>query len=240
LRKLIEAERPELSNLGSAARRVLAAVSRRTGEPAVTAYLESLAGVTEVLVFRCFSLEPPGPVTRLLRVAPPHGTVSVRCWDGPGRLRGIHDGLLRLQAGDAVRIIDRFEVEGELWVQTDFVGCWTPRRFLEWGVRDDFTELNRDSPLMRWEFDVAMEELESETAARLRAAGMLEFFDPVAGVITAALTFRRFVPSDVEILMQARSGTDSNLDQAVHNALRVILDGLGGDPELEEILEGAD
>lgn len=150
-----------------------------------------------------------------LRVTPAGGS-SVRCWEGPDRIVPWDDELTeRTPAGHMVEIEAVYEGSAGTLVLDFNEDCWLPVEQLTWRrlqpEEDDLAFFWEDA--IDGEFDIPMDETESETALSLQEAGLLDLFDPGPGTIGAALVIDENRPEIRDLLLFLSKAGDAPLLQ---------------------------
>src|SRR5437773_681273 len=137
-------------------------------------------------------------------LASPSGTLTLRCWEFPD-VAGDPAKFRRLPAGKETRVKDHFERDHESWARIDENDCWVPLRFIESPGRAPASQDAKKERIMviRREFDLPVNEVESDVAQGLMDAGLLEVIEPGDEVIGVAITID---PADFDrVLLLARS-----------------------------------
>ncbi|HEX9427985.1 MAG TPA: HEAT repeat domain-containing protein [Candidatus Polarisedimenticolia bacterium] len=186
---------------------------------------------------------PDDPET--LRIIPPSGWGSVRCWEAPD-VPGDPDESERLSAGTLARISDDFESPDGLWVSSEqhgFQECWIPRRYLgDSGGGSPSGKITPDDPFLL-EFDLPTDEFRTPAAARLFDLGLLEEFDPAGEVAAARLRVDPANRKEVSLLAGTFVSGPSILDGQIRvlavRLLPLFKDDRDLAPALQSILNRA-
>jgi hypothetical protein len=158
----------------------------------------------------------------ILRVTPPPGARSIRCWEAPG-VAGDHDEHPRLPAGTLVVITDYFERSDGIWVAVDGVGrdgCWTPLRVLS-DARQPPVATAADT-LLTVEVDLPAQETALDAARILADRDLLRVFDPWDDVVGVALAIDPDDEEQVMTLARCRAFDASLLDRAILEVARPL------------------
>jgi len=181
------------------------------------------------------SRDPSDPRTRV--IVPPPGLQTLRCWQYPG-VAGDPEEFPRLPAGTPMAIEGHFELDGESWAAIETDGpdqCWVPLRFIESPAATHTSiEVDKEETmLIRREFDLPAEEVESDVAQGLMDAGLLEVIEPGDEVIGVAMTVD---PQDLDrVLLLARSCglNETMLDGEIYDLVSSLAPLYGGHPALD-------
>jgi len=112
-------------------------------------------------------VDPDDPETR--RVVPPASRRSIRCFEAPGT-EGDPSTFHRLPGSDAVRILDYFERDDEVWVRATNTGgatCWLPEPLLSRPDGAPTPDTGGPDGTFRREFDLPLGDLDSDAARSL-------------------------------------------------------------------------
>lgn len=183
------------------------------------------------------ALDPADP--EVLRVVPPPGWRSVRCWEAPD-VPGDPSEYERLAAGDLSKITDYFESQDGLWISSEqhgYTECWIPRRYLSEpaaGPPPDKTEA--DEPFTR-EFDLPVNEIRTRAAEQLLNLGLLEEIDPAGEITGVRLAVDPTNRRDVFLLTQGFASNQSILDAQIAHLVRGLFPRFRNVPELATLLQ---
>jgi len=137
-------------------------------------------------------------------LAPPPGMLTLRCWEFPD-VAGDPAKFSRLPAGTETEVKDHFERDNESWARIDENDCWVPLRYIDSPGRAPASQDAKKERIMviRREFDLPVNDVESDVAQGLMDAGLLEVIEPGDEVIGVAITID---PADFDrVLLLARS-----------------------------------
>ena len=168
-------------------------------------------------------------------IAPPPSMLTVRCWEYPD-VAGDPQTFVRLAAEGMVKVTDHFETERESWVQIDRSCCWIPARFIgePRATREsEESSEQEETVVIRREFDLPADEVESDVARGLMEAGLLEVIEPGDEVTGVAL---RLDPEDFDrILLLARSCglNETMLDGEIYQLVSDVAPLYRGHPVLD-------
>jgi HEAT repeat protein len=226
LQRILATQRLD-SHLYEAAYLTLVDLEENSADPAVGAYLASVREPEEDSVLGCggsgTDFEAPA-----LRISPPGGDTTARCWSIPGRQVLLEmEWQSREDAADPVQVSAHFEIDGELWVAIDYDECWLPRSHLSWAtgsetISDDLYQAwygDLDYYIECEINDIPVSELESRTAQMLLDAGFLSLFDPLEDIIGAEITVTTESYEECFSLLETYDTDETFLGRMVYDLL---------------------
>jgi hypothetical protein len=229
---------PILQNLLAAARRrsgfyratylTLEELAEVSADPSVRAYLASVPEPEDENVITCGAGRGADFETPALRVFPPGGDSTARCWSTPGRQVLLDkEYQSREDAAFSVEVSAYFEIDGELWVAIDYDECWMPRSYLSWATGHEIMPEETYQAwygdleyYVEWEInDIPVSELESRAAWMLVDAGFLSLFDPLDDVIGAEIRVKTDSYEECLALLETYHADETYLARMVYDLL---------------------
>jgi len=170
--------------------------------------------------------DPDYPET--MRVSPSRGMTSARCYELPGNV-GYPGANRRIPRGRDLLVSDHFELGATSWVSAGGQ-CWLPVSQIVPASQE--APVKEEEGVLRWDFDMPVEELRDPAYLELSRAGMVKSFDQGQELVGVSLRFEIGHPGEELLLGQIGRYSQSSLAVDIRMMLLDSSDRLCDSPSL--------
>ena len=206
-----------------------------TGHPGMTSLRARGVSVGRIL-------DDGGAGEKTFAAAPPAGSATSRCWEGPGVVDPF-SLLPRVPRGELLDVDDSFEWRGEIWysVTNRDLFCWMPAASLTSEARSpDLGSGLPEEPARAFEVDVPAEDLAGPAARRLLRLRLASILDEDERVAALRIELDPEQREAVLALMRIRALADGQVALAIDQWLWENAKRWDADPEIGPVIPTRD
>jgi len=153
---------------------------------------------------------------------------SARCYELPGNV-GYPGANRRIPRGRDLSVSDHFELGATSWVSAGGQ-CWLPISQIVPASQE--APVKEEEGVLRWDFDMPVEELQDPAYLELSRAGMVKSFDQEQELVGVSLRFEMGHPGEELLLGQIGRYSQSSLAVDIRMMLLDSSDRLCDSPNL--------